>query len=352
MKQPTIYINARFLTQPISGVQRFAIELSKELKKSKIPVEFVTPSNIIHKELAEYLEAKTIGWGLLKGHLWEQIILQFYILRKNKLLISFCNTAPIFVKKQIVTIHDLAFRVKPEWFSKLFSLTYNLMIPLIAKKAKHVLTVSSTSKKEIVEELNLDEEKITVIYNGISSVFLEKVENSFIRSKNYILTVSSHHPRKNFNNLTQAFKLIEEQDLNLYVIGNFNKHFSGSIQYFEMDNRIIFLENISDKELANYYKNARMFVYPSVYEGFGIPIIEAMSQCLQVCVSNIEVFKEVCGEKAIYFDPYDINDIKAKILQGLNTKLKPEYNLEKYSWNKSFKKLEKCILAIQDINSK
>ena len=104
-----VIINARFLTQPISGVQRFGIEIAKELKKNNLNLVFVSPKNIIHHDLAKELDVKVIG--ILKGHLWEQIELQSYVLRKNAFLVSFCNTGPLFVRNQIITIHDLCFKL-------------------------------------------------------------------------------------------------------------------------------------------------------------------------------------------------------------------------------------------------
>ncbi|WP_086476180.1 glycosyltransferase family 4 protein [Arenibacter amylolyticus] len=336
-----IVINARFLTQPISGVQRFAIEISKELNKSGLPVVFVAPKNIIHHELAEELDVKYIGG--FKGHLWEQITLQKYVLRKNALLISFCNTAPLFIKKQIVTIHDLCFKIHPEWFSKTFSTAYNFLIPRIAKTSLHIITVSETSKKEIVKELLISENKVSVVYNAVAPIFFKdqslEFSNNNLLKNNYLLTVSSHHPRKNFERLIEAFVLIDDNDLYLYIIGNVNEHFANKSINEVTNNRIRFLADISDAELVNYYRFAKLFVFPSLYEGFGIPIIEALSQKTPVCVSDIPVFKEVCGDNAIYFDPKSPLSIKNGILNGLeneNMVNKHRNKLAlKYSWKTS-----------------
>lgn len=344
MKQ-SIVINARFLTQPISGVQRFGIEISKELKKSDVRFEFFAPKNILHKKLAKELGVKIIGTGLLKGHLWEQIILPFYILRKRALLVSFCNTAPVLLKNQIVTIHDLAFMVNPNWFSKKFSKVYNILIPLIAKKSKHILTVSEVSKKEIIHKLKVPPTKITVAYNAISSIFLNKTNHKEKLTEDYILTVSSHNPRKNFKNLIDAFYLMPESKLKLYVIGNFNRNFNNTDLNILKNSRIKFLENVTDQALLKYYQNAKLFVYPSLYEGFGIPIIEAMSQNIPICVSDIDVFHEVCGNNCLYFDPFDIEDIKTKMIECLKKNNDCNYHLEKYNWEFSAKKIKNIIFT-------
>jgi glycosyltransferase involved in cell wall biosynthesis len=329
-----IIINARFLTQPISGVQRFAIEISKELKKSGCPIVFLTPKNIIQHELAKELDAKVLG--ILSGHLWEQIELQTYVLYKRAFLLSFCNTAPLFVKNQIITVHDLSFKIHPEWFSKQFSTFYNFMIPAICANAKAIITVSNSSKKELHDILGISNDKISVVYNAVASIFEDKQDEKDINSPidgDYVLTVSSHHPRKNYKRLIEAFKLINNKNLKLCIVGNVNKHFSDVD--IEVDENVIFVQNLDDLELKNYYRHASLFVFPSVYEGFGIPIIEAMQFNVPVCVSDIPVFHEICGDNAAYFDPFSVNDIKNKIIDSLKVPVKTkDTNLESYSWQK------------------
>ena len=342
-----IIINARFLTQPITGVQRFAIEICRGLKKSNIPLEFVAPNNILHKDIAEELGVKIIPGSILKGHLWEQIELQFYAYKKKTLLLSLCNTAPIFIKNQIVTVHDLGFRVHPEWVSKVFSTVYNIIIPKVCRTSKKVITVSQTSKEEIINELQIPEDKIEVVYNAVSDKFHK--ENGFLTEEdkdlmeeNYILTVSSHHPRKNFERLIKAFLKLPDKTLKLYIIGNVNKHFLQDI--IPIDNkRIKLLKGISDYQLIHFYRNTKLFVYPSLYEGFGIPIIEALSQGASVCVSDIPVFKEICGESVIYFDPLNTEDIRVKMNLALHSEVKSRVDLSKYNWDVSAKQIEKCI---------
>lgn len=312
-------INCRFLTQPITGVQRFAIEICKELKRCHNDIVFVSPKKILHHNLAKELSVKKIGF--FSGHLWEQVDLPLFVARRGLLLVSLCNTAPLFIRSQVITIHDLCFRIHPEWFSKSFSIYYNFLIPIIAKRSLHVLTVSETSKKEIVKELLIPYDKIAVIYNAVAPVFYEALaseasDNKLFKNR-FVLTVSSHHPRKNFERLVKAFNLIEDRELNLYIIGNVNRHFVHNALGNGNDKRIQLLTEISDSELVRFYRNAELFVYPSLYEGFGIPIIEALSQQTQVCVSDIPVFREISGPCTIYFDPKSLLSIKNGIIEGL-----------------------------------
>lgn len=347
----TIFINARFLSQPISGVQRFAIEISKELKRIDYPFVFLSPKNILDEELAIVLDVKVIG--VLKGHMWEQVELQSYVLLNSGFLVSFCNTAPLFLRNQIVTVHDLCFRIYPDWFSKSFSLVYNFMIPKICKNAAAIITVSEASKDELKRELGVSDEKVVVLYNAVAEIFTENIslEQSSPIDCEFVLTVSSHHPRKNFNRLIEGFKLINRPDLKLCIIGNMYKNFNS--EDIKDDERILYLQNIEDLELLRYYKHAKLFVFPSLYEGFGIPILEAMQFSVPVCVSDIPVFHEICNDKAVYFNPTDVDDIKAKIIESLEfPKSTNNMNLMKFSWKEGASKLFKLINRVSFDNNR
>lgn len=336
-----IVINARFLTQPTTGVQRFAIEISKLLKvKLKDEICFVSCQGIIHKELANELDVKVIGVN--KGHVWEQLDLYFYLLKKGKpLLVSFGYTGPLFYKNQIISIHDVAFKLYKNTFSKSFSFVYNYLVPRLSKKCLHIFTVSNTAKNELCKELYVPEEKISVIYNGISSIFKTTTKLRLnTKARPYILTVSSHHPRKNYDRLIQAFKKIEDNSIDLYVVGNFIKHFSSNNRLKHVEN-VKYLTNVSDEELLSYYQNAKLFVFPSLYEGFGIPVIEAMSQNLPCVISNIPVFKEIGDDSVTYINPKSVQSIVDGINKSLTSHEKSiEYpKLKNFSWENSAEKV-------------
>ncbi|KJD34111.1 hypothetical protein PK35_05115 [Tamlana nanhaiensis] len=339
-----IVINSRFLTQPITGVQRYAIEISRELLKSDLNIVFVAPKNIIHKDLAKEFNVSVIGNGFFKGHFWEQIVLFIYVLRKQSVLLSFCNTAPIFYKKQFVTIHDLSYLKYPKWFSKSFRIVYGFLIPKIIKNSICIFTVSEVSKSEIISDFNVISEKIKVTHNAIGKSFFKDNTSINKNKEKYILTVSSHHPRKNFKNLIKAFKKIKNTNIKLYVVGNVVSHFSKNDQILneELNNRIVLLKGVSDDDLLNYYENAELFVYPSLYEGFGIPIIEAMSLKTQCAISDIPVFRELFKDNASYFNPESISSIVDSIDYQLeNPKSEKELIdikskiLMKYNWKNS-----------------
>jgi len=349
-----IIINSRFLTQKITGTQRFAIEISLQLKRL-MPNDtvFVSPKNILHKDIAEELNVKPIGVN--KGHLWEQLDLTVYLKKVgNPLLINLVNTAPLLYEKQIITIHDLAFLRHPEWFSRKFYLFYKFLIPKIARKAKKVITDSNFSKKEIIDILKIHPKKVEVNYCGVSNKFFF---NSSIKKENFILAVSSLDPRKNFKSLILAFKKLKLKDYKLLIVGSKNKVFSDTeIQKLikEIPN-VEFTGYVSDKKLVNLYQRAKLFVYPSLYEGFGLPPLEAMACGTPVVVSNVASLPEVCGDAAYYVNPYDIDDIA----RGIETVLKDEIlqkeliqkglkKVKLFSWEKSAEKLVKIIQEVSN----
>lgn len=179
-----IAINARFLTQSLTGVQRFAIEISLQLKKLLgNEVVFLSPHNIVQDNYANELKARIIGTHC--GYIWEQLDLPLFLRKHNyPLLLNLANTAPIMYRNKISTIHDLAFLSYPQTFTKKFLYTYKLLIPLIAKSSRHIITVSEFSKNEINKAYHIKKEDITVIYSAVSKELFYK-ENKDVKSNNY-----------------------------------------------------------------------------------------------------------------------------------------------------------------------
>ena len=335
-----IVVNARFLTQKVTGVQRFAIEISKILHKLNDRIVFVTPPGILDQDLAKELGAILIGKN--QGTIWEQVDLRKYLtLNRKPLLINFCNTGLIFYKRQIVTIHDMSYKVNPKWFSRKFYLWYDFLIPHIAKRSLKILTVSNSSKKDIIKYLKIRPEKISVIYNS----YYLNTNNNFekIVGDKYLLTVSSFDPRKNLDNLVKAFKNIDYK-IKLIIVGSNNSNFASHAEL--SDDNIIIKGYVSDDELVSLMNNADFFIYLSFYEGFGLPPIEAMYMGCPVIVSDIPAHREVCGNAALYTDPYDIEDIKNKITFMLNNEqVKKELitagknNIKRFDWFNSAQKV-------------
>lgn len=346
-----IAINARFLTQSLTGVQRFAIEISLQLKKLLgNEVVFLSPHNIVQDHYANKLDAKIIGTHC--GYTWEQLDLPLFLKRNNyPLLLNLANTAPIMYRNKISTIHDLAFLSYPQTFTKKFLYTYKLMIPLIAKSSRHIITVSEFSKNEIYKAYHIKKEHITVIYNAVNKEFFYK-ENKDIKSNNYFLAVSSLNYRKNFLAVLKAFTKYSQnhKNDNLYIIGDIKtSNFKEiDITKYKAHPHIHFWGRVSDKELQILYSNAIGFIFPSIYEGFGLPPLEAQACNCPILVSNIPPHKEIYEESAIYCNPYDTNDIATKMeklkFQSKELIALGAENIKRFSFEKSAKKVFDILL--------
>ncbi len=344
-----IIINGRFLTQKMTGVQRYAFQLIKEIDsliekeeidKKKFQFKIFAPKNIIHKLKLKHIPIRKIGF--LKGHFWEQLELPFYV--KNKPLICLGNTAPLISlflnKKMIVTIHDLGFKYFPENYRFLFRTFYSIIIPIILKYAWTIITVSESEKRLILKRYPFVKNKIFAIPQG---GFIEtSLTPTEIEEKNYLLYIGSLSKKKNLINFLLSFEIIVNKNIPLkaIIIASEGKIFERvNIKLKpEIKERIKFINKVKDQELISYYKNAFCLVFPSLHEGAGIPPIEAMSCGCPVLCSDIPVLRERCNEAVIYFNPYSPEDIAEKIIFLFeNPKLREELIKRGYERAKIFK---------------
>lgn len=353
-----LYVNARFLTQNITGVQRFAVNIALELKKANRNIVFLTPKNIIQKELAEKLDAQIVG--ISTGHAWEQLDLPLYLHKKSKpLLLNLTNTAPILYNNKVVTLHDIIFIKYPQSFSKKFLLWYNFFVPAVLSKAKHIITVSNFSKNDIVSHFNISKDYISVVYNAVDKVFIdEQKEVTEYQKGDYFLAVSSPNYHKNFERLIEAFILFNasyDNRFKLKIIGSLSSAFKSDYGKLSCeDSSIEFLGRVTDLELKGLYSSAKAFLFPSLYEGFGIPPLEAQACGCIVLSSNAASLPEVLDNSAIFFDPLCVQDMKSamnKLVSLSNDERKNIYikalcNLERYSWEKSANKIIQLLQSI------
>lgn len=349
-----LYINGRFLTQKMTGVHRFAYNLCRALVRAGVECRIIMPCAPV-VSCYDVNGLDIVKYGKCSGHLWEQVVLPFYMRKhKKNLLLNFTSLGPIAVSNKIITIHDLAFLENPKWYSRSYYLFYKFLTPICAKTSKVILTVSEFSKKEIVRLLGINESKIYVIYNaadvldcGNSADIINSIPSDFI------LAVSSLDPRKNFIRLMEAFAKMP--DHNLVVVGGANKVFS-DVSLPEGIKNVTFLGRVSDTSLVYLYRHAKAFVYPSLFEGFGIPPIEAMTYGCPVIVSDLDVLHEVCADSALYVDPYSVEDMIERILYLYNNEEAREIliakgmkNVERFNWDKSSEALIKVINKYENV---
>lgn len=332
-----LFINARFLTQPVSGVQRYGIECCRKIKKKYNECVFLVPHNIYNKDVANELGVTVVGSRT--GHMWEQIDLPAYLRKmKSPPLFNPCNTAPLFYSNNYLTLHDLAFYHHPEWNSGLFARWYNFLVPRIVKRSRHVFTVSNTVKQEIIDAYGVPPNSVSITYNGIADSMLQSPNN--IEKENIILSVGSFNKRKNHHSLIQAFC---ESDLKahhrLVITGDKNKVFSetGINEDDLVRNNITVLRNLSEADLVAMYCKAEIVVSLSLYEGFGIPVLEGLFHGCKVVCSDIPVYRELFSDAAIFCNPTDISSIVAAISKA-SVSAAPQKNVvaalcRKYSYD-------------------
>jgi glycosyltransferase involved in cell wall biosynthesis len=253
----------------------------------------------------------------IKGHLWEQFYLPTQLHRR--LLWSPGNTGPISVSKQVLTIHDVASLDHPEWFERKFALWYATLLPRLVRKVRAVITVSNFSKERIIRLGGLEPARVHVIYNGVDPHFrpaepevAKKVRTNFGLTSPYILFVGSLDLRKNLKMLLKAWQIGRFNGATLAVVGA-SGHMFPKLHFDFLPQGVLLLGHVADELLPDLYSAAAGFVYPSIYEGFGLPPLEAMACGCPVAVSDIPAHREICGDAAMYFDPYIPEEISAKL---------------------------------------
>jgi|UniRef100_UPI003FEF7FE0 glycosyltransferase involved in cell wall biosynthesis len=241
-----------------------------------------------------------------------------------------------------LTIHDVIFLDMPELTSKLGYIVRKFYYKLAYKKAKKIFTVSNFSKKRIEEHLGREKE-IIVTYNGISKYILKKSDEKYIK-KDYIIFVGNIKKHKGLKILLEAFKLVKKEDkkLKLVIVGNQNnfrtkdKEVIKLLEDKKLNKDIVFTGYVGNKELKKLIAEARILVQPSLYEGFGIPPLEALALGTNVIVSDIETFREIyIKRQVIFFKLNDKNNLSKKILNNYlveQNKLKNKKIIEKYSY--------------------
>jgi len=324
-----VIVNGRFLWQRATGVQNYANGILKSLIKSGAVIEVVMPP---FKDNRWEFSVKPIGYS--NGFIWEQFFLPMYIRKQtDALLLNLCNTAPLALKAKAVTIHDLAFEQElGNWFNKRFKQWYRFMIPRVCSSSKVIFTVSAFSKKELIKHYNIPAEKIVVAPPGLPDMTFD---SSSLPKCDYVVVTGANNPRKNASWVINNIDVLEKKGLTLVLVGNNAKAFNNLS--FAGNKNIIYLENVPSPSYFSLIKNAKALICPSVYEGFGIPILESLCLGTPVVASNIPVFKETFGDLPLYFDLNDLTTYR-KAVEGIAEKkvttadiemLKSKYNYEK-----------------------
>lgn len=302
-----IIINGRFAGRRITGVDRYASEILRLLGNR---VEIIKPRHPL---------------AGLSGHLWEQFVLPLSISRGD-FLWSPANSGPIAISRQVLTIHDLSPLEHPEWFTPAYSLWYRMLFPILARRVKDVLTPSIYVRHKVISRFSLAAERVLAVSEGVDLEVFHPVSPLSIRKRfplpgRYVLFIGSLQPRKNLNTLLQAWDEIKNDfsDVSLVVAGTTGHVFRHIELPLKME-RVIFLGYVPDEDLPVLYSGAEIFVLPSLDEGFGLTVLEAMACGTPVIISKAGALPEVAGEAAIRVDPHSINELTAAIKSLLSNK--------------------------------
>jgi glycosyltransferase involved in cell wall biosynthesis len=320
------FVNAKFLTQTLTGVQRYAVEMMEALDglidrgatdKNALSLRLVGPKGVQSHGL-DLKHIPVTRVGRLQGELWSQLELPYYA--RGRLLWSPGNTGPIYHGKHIVTIHDVSVLDHPEWFSRRYSSWHNFLLPRLARNAAHILTVSEFSRKRLSQTLDLDTNRISVVPSPLSSRFrpiepttIDQVLTRLALPRNYVLSVGSLEPRKNIARLLEAWSLLLDrkalaEDVHMVVVGGKSSLYR-SVNFTSVPDRVLFTGYVADEHLPVLYSGALAFVYPSLYEGFGLPPLEALACGAPVVASSSTSIPEVVGKAALLVDPLEVESI-------------------------------------------
>ncbi|RZS99281.1 glycosyltransferase family 4 protein [Aquimarina brevivitae] len=231
---------------------------------------------------------------------------------------------PVNAKIKIVTIHDINHLANPHYFSLLKRKWAKLLYYNAICKSKKIITVSNFSKLEILKHFNIAPNKIVVIPGGIHQDFAKNSDKRKIDTlpEKYILFVGNIKPHKNLITLLKAYVQLNDEIKSLYrivILGRKDGFITGDPTIFEfiskhhLQDKVIFTGQVADDTVPSIYKTANLFVFPSLYEGFGLPLLEAMACGIPVISSNSTSLPEVGGEAVLYFDPSNATDLKDKI---------------------------------------
>jgi len=317
----TLFLNGKFLAQRTTGVQRFArgviCALDRELSTRpwQGEVEVLLPPSATPIEGLKVIRQRHIGRAGRSLTLWEQIDLPLHVGKGN--LVCLSGSAPFFARNCLPTIHDAATYLYPWAYSRLFVWWYRLLFAHRAKRSKLVLTVSKSSALDLAAHLPPTE--FRVVPNSaehITSVPADPtvLDRMQLPAKGFLLAVGSLNPTKNFAALIEAYVASElSSRMPLVIVGAVNRDvFRASSTLVDHPN-VRWAGPVSDAQLRALYEQAALFVFPSIYEGFGIPPLEAMLCGCPVVASNASSIPEVCGDAVRYFDPHKQLDMRTAI---------------------------------------
>ncbi len=352
---PEVFINGRFLSQALTGVQRYSAELVKaadeliaagDVPSALLGARFtlLAPPDAITSLPLKRIVTRQVGTR--RGHTWDQIDLAWAA--RGGMLLSLANSGPVLHRQHLVVLHDAQAYRHPEFFSRSYLLVHRTLGRLFARTAQ-LATVSVFSRSELAWALGVAEESIAIIPNSAEHIRRIVPDETILTrlgltQGHFFLALGTMSRNKNFALAIEASRLLRRPDYPLVVVGGGNQHVFGGDGFQTSDG--IMAGRLSDEEIAALYKHATAFIFPSIYEGFGVPLLEAMSFGCAVIASNARAVVETCGDAAAYFDPMDARALAQLMEQRIAGEppisqllVRQERRLALYSWKRSARKL-------------
>ncbi|HBC7113711.1 TPA: glycosyltransferase family 4 protein [Raoultella ornithinolytica] len=310
------------------GIGRFSKEISNRIKFDKYISNKIKPTSPL-----------------------DIFVTPWYMLLNNFVYFTPGFNAPyLFVERSIITIHDLNHIDVDNNSSSLKRLYYNFILRRACIKSLAILTVSEFSKKRIAEWSGISTDKITVVGNGVSDAFTPFGEVHDAGYK-YIFCVSNRKEHKNEKRLIEAYSLIKDKaNVKLLFSGKPTEQLLNLIRSYNLENNIIFSGFISDEELPAYYRGALVLIMPSIYEGFGLPVVEAMACGVPTIAANTTSLGEIAGQASLLVDPLNVQDMSdalQKIITSSDVREELKYkgleHVKKYTWENTVEKIKKVL---------
>lgn len=358
-----IVIDLTALSYHITGIERYALCITEKMldidKKNEYILLF---RNEIYDSFFKYIDDKRIRAKIIYGKnklLFFQVVLPYALYKiKADCYLFLAFTSPILFKRKKIfnTIHDVGIWDYPMALSRLHKFYFRISCRASARVSQGIITVSQFSQKRIHSVLGVPLNRIKVIPSAIPETLLnaktvpfEMVKEKYNIPSRYIMSLSTLEPRKNLELLLKAFTKIKDLvDYDLVLVGRIGWKMEEVLSKYTLDSRIHMTGFVDDEDVATIYKNAMCFVFSSIYEGFGLPPLEALALGTPVISSNAASMPEVLMEQAVYFENNDIEDLKKKLVEIKNlTNFMPkglnEYQRETFSFEQSAKRVLEFI---------
>lgn len=357
-----IAINGKFTSQRLTGVQRVAHELTYALCRL-LPTQespmLLVPRDYLDDQVSPWVSRRVVP--RFRGVLWEQLALPFAA--NGRTLLSLCNVGPMLMRRQVLMIHDAAIFDLPEGYSAKFRLWYRFSFALLKRNVRHILTVSAFSKARIAAQLGVSPDNISVIRNGVDH--LDRVVSDYsilnrlnVEPDGFVLIVGSLAPGKNLARVLDAIALLarDRSGPKFVIAGGKNVKIFGTEARDDgaAPENIVWAGYVTDGELKALYERAACFVFPSLYEGFGLPPLEAMYCGCPVIASREGALPEVCGDFALYCDARSAEDIAAKIAHLMGDadarqtmRMRGREHAQKFRWKEAATDLLRVLRGLE-----